>query len=572
MSSIKFLSAIFSFLFLFSCAFVPGTQTSAPVEIKALFELKSDGLSISPNAQVDYGTITTDTTKSITFSIVNPGWEDLELTGTSTVDIADTTFFSLVLSPSSVVQKQKTTSFTIQFHPGSATDLKTTSVTILNSSPDIPSFTFSLKGIASAIPKADIHVRQASTPLASGGSFSMGEVVKGTQGPEMTFTIENLGTATLNLNLPVTSSDAQFALTTAPGSASLAPGAYTTFKMRFNPAAAGAQSSTLTITSDDDDESNYTITLNGTGTVPLITLEKAGTPIAHNTLGHDFGYLNVSAAALTATFTIKNTGDAPLNLSGTPLAVVTGDTASFSVTTQPGATIAAGASTTFVVRFDPGSPVAQTAQITLTSNANNYPIFSFHVQGIGTKILSFPSNYNYEDNYIKADNLAGLNATLGIYKTTYGLGMGRGGDGMFNKSVLSFYTESLPDSLTVIRAYFTARYSTYSSYSFMATPWEDPSIPNNLLIDLKSPYFGSGAAVAAEDFADSTDVVSNVAQLDYFNTGTKQSSDFSPAGLLEINPLGRTQLRLGYALEQDNTNYLFIDYGSYAVLTVEYHE
>ncbi|PKL15166.1 MAG: hypothetical protein CVV50_01000, partial [Spirochaetae bacterium HGW-Spirochaetae-6] len=133
MGSAKLFSLIVAFGLLFSCAFVPGTQTSAPTEIKALIELKSGGFSISPNDSVDYGTISTTATKSLTFSIENPGWQDLELTGGSTVDISDTTYFSLALSPSSIVEKQKTTTFTILFDPAGVAGVKTTTVTILNS-------------------------------------------------------------------------------------------------------------------------------------------------------------------------------------------------------------------------------------------------------------------------------------------------------------------------------------------------------------------------------------------------------------------------------------------------------
>lgn len=61
-----------------------------------------------------------------------------------------------------------------------------------------------------------------------------------------------------------------------------------------------------------------------------------------------------------------------------------------------------------------------------------------------------------------------------------------------------------------------------------------------------------------------------MAQLLSFTGGSQTSNLFSTAGLGAINILGRTQLRLRFSSNQIATNYLWIDHGATAKLTVTY--
>ena len=84
-----------------------------------------------------------------------------------------------------------------------------------------------------------------------------------------TFTIENLGTANLNLTgaPKVTLSGANsgdFFITAQP-STIVTSGSSTTFQVRFVPAAAGLRTAILSIANDDSDENPYDFAIQGTG-------------------------------------------------------------------------------------------------------------------------------------------------------------------------------------------------------------------------------------------------------------------------------------------------------------------
>ncbi len=85
--------------------------------------------------------------------------------------------------------------------------------------------------------------------------------------------------------------------------------------------------------------------------------------------GTDFGNVAVGSGNLTHTFTIQNTGSAPLLLTGTPPVAVTGPQANdFHVMSAPASSVAPGGSTTFTVRFAPGSRGLRAATLSITNN------------------------------------------------------------------------------------------------------------------------------------------------------------------------------------------------------------
>jgi CSLREA domain-containing protein len=96
----------------------------------------------------------------------------------------------------------------------------------------------------------------------------------------------------------------------------------------------------------------------------------------------DFGSVGIGNS-LSHTFTILNTGTAPLNLTGTPKVVVTGSS-DFVVTTQPGSPLAAvGGSTTFVVQYTPSALGAATATISIANDDTDENPYDFALSGNG---------------------------------------------------------------------------------------------------------------------------------------------------------------------------------------------
>ncbi|MFP2926236.1 PHB depolymerase family esterase [Pyxidicoccus sp. 3LG] len=178
--------------------------------------------------------------------------------------------------------------------------------------------------------------------------------------------------------------------------------------------------------------------------------------------------------------------------------------------------------------------------------------------GTPTPVTASFTSITADDGYLKA-NADGSAPALG---TLTGLALGRGTDGKYNRSFLSFDTSSIPDTASITRAYLTVTYS-----SGMGDPWASPA-GNTVVIDVKSGTFNAANTETADWAAAAT--ASSVANIDRFTAGTKASADFSSAGRSAINVTGKTQLRLGFTGNQASTAYVFIRDGASATLTVVY--
>ena len=101
----------------------------------------------------------------------------------------------------------------------------------------------------------------------------------------------------------------------------------------------------------------------------------------------DFGGANVASGTVVRTFTIANTGDAALNLTGSPKVAVSGpNAADFTVTAQPTTPVAAtNGTTTFQVTFDPSAPGLRSATLSIASDDSNVATFDFAIQGTGDR-------------------------------------------------------------------------------------------------------------------------------------------------------------------------------------------
>ncbi len=101
--------------------------------------------------------------------------------------------------------------------------------------------------------------------------------------------------------------------------------------------------------------------------------------------GTDFGKVFAVTGSATHTFTISNTGNADLHLSGNPPVSILGipgaNSEDFTVITQPSAIVAAGASTTFQVMFRPPTIGLSQAIVSIDDDdASEHP-YTFEVQG-----------------------------------------------------------------------------------------------------------------------------------------------------------------------------------------------
>ncbi|MEO7909837.1 MAG: ELWxxDGT repeat protein, partial [Roseiflexaceae bacterium] len=95
----------------------------------------------------------------------------------------------------------------------------------------------------------------------------------------------------------------------------------------------------------------------------------------------DFGSRPVGQA-IVRSFIISNTGDAALNLIGSPAVTLSGVTAGdFSVTQAPSTPLAPGGSTTVAITFTPSAAGIRSATVSIASNASSSNPFTFAIQG-----------------------------------------------------------------------------------------------------------------------------------------------------------------------------------------------
>jgi poly(hydroxyalkanoate) depolymerase family esterase len=210
------------------------------------------------------------------------------------------------------------------------------------------------------------------------------------------------------------------------------------------------------------------------------------------------------------------------------------------------ATVSDGPHTVTARAVDGAGNTATSARSITTSN------------GVTGTTVTF-SGISAEDGYVKA--LAdGSSPAVGTLST---LALGRGTDGKYNRTILSFDTSSIPDGAVVTSATVTVTYSSASGNA-----WNDPA-GNILVLDVKNGVFGAAATTETADWSAAASA-SSVASIAAFSSGTKTSSGFSAAGLGAINKTGKTQLRLRFGQNQATTNYVFIGEGASATLKLTY--
>ena len=213
-----------------------------------------------------------------------------------------------------------------------------------------------------------------------------------------TFTIQNTGTEDLALtDTPIVTIGgahaAEFTLT-VDAITPVVSGGETTFTIRFDPSDTDLRQATISIANNDGDENPYTFTLQGmgTGAAPEMDVLGDGISIPSGDTSPDvndftdFGDVAVDGGSLTVVFTIQNTGSLNLNLSGSPIIVISGDHAADFILNSDAITpvSSAGGTTTFELRFDPSASGLREATISIINDDNDENPYTFSIQGTGT--------------------------------------------------------------------------------------------------------------------------------------------------------------------------------------------
>ena len=133
-----------------------------------------------------------------------------------------------------------------------------------------PAFDGEVEDYLVTIVAPEINLKQGSATILSGGSYGFGNVAVG-GGKTVTFTIQNLGTANLNLTgspnkVAISGTNAaDFSVSSAQPFSPVAPGSSVIFNLKFTPGATGTRTALMTIANNDSNENPYTVTVTGTG-------------------------------------------------------------------------------------------------------------------------------------------------------------------------------------------------------------------------------------------------------------------------------------------------------------------
>jgi alpha-tubulin suppressor-like RCC1 family protein len=164
---------------------------------------------------------------------------------------------------------------------------------------------------------------------------------------------------------------------------------------------------------------NHTLTMVAVASIPEINLTGNGVNISNGDStpsladGTDFGSAQVAGGTVVRTFTIQNTGLAPVSLTGMPKVVVSGaHAADFTVTLQPTSPVASlTGATTFQVSFAPSVIGTRVATLSITNDDAGENPYTCAIQGTGSGALGATLDINYDTGREIPLMISGLTAT-----------------------------------------------------------------------------------------------------------------------------------------------------------------
>ena len=346
----------------------------------------------STTDHTDFGSVNAASGSVVrTFTIQNTGTAALNISSAYLLD--GTSGFSITSAPASSVAASGSTTIQVTFDPASAGTFND-EVVIKSDDANEGSYTFAITGVG-FVATPEINVQGNSVSIVDGDTTpstadhtDFGSVTTSSGSVVRTFTIQNTGTAALNISSAnLLGGTSGFSITSAPASSVAAAGS-TTIQVTFDPASAGTFNDELVIESDDADEATYTFAITGVGFVATPEINVQGNSVSivdgdttPSTADHtDFGSVTTSSGSVVRTFTIQNTGSAALNISD---AYLLDGTSGFSITSAPASSVAASGSTTIQVTFDPASAGTFNDEVVIKSDDSDEATYTFAITGFG---------------------------------------------------------------------------------------------------------------------------------------------------------------------------------------------
>ena len=229
--------------------------------------------------------------------------------------------------------------FIISFNSAVGVGTWTADVTITTNAPGSP-FKFKVTVEVTSGTQSRIIVRKpdgTEVPTGTSGMTFAPTLVQDSAAAQ-SVTVGNIGSASATVTGITIDDLANWAVSSVPAVppsfAIPVGGTPATVSVTFKPVTGGAKSATVTIAYTDPVVRTCTFTVSGTALAPLMSVSQGSTPVGNG------GTFTFPATLYNDTssrdFTLTNSGDGELRLSGTPRVVLGGSNADqFSVTLQP---------------------------------------------------------------------------------------------------------------------------------------------------------------------------------------------------------------------------------------------
>ena len=334
----------------------------------------------------DFGSVNTSSALGRTFTIQNTGNDVLTITN---ITSNNATF--VVSNVPTTVAANSSATFTLTFTP-TATGAQNATITVLNNDCDEANYTFNISGTGSCVAPSFSACPSNQTMTVASGSCTADYTIAdplsdNCSGATWGYTLSGATTRTISGIADGTSSGA----------------------ISFN-----IGTTTVTVTGTDGTNSAVGCTFTVTVNAPEINIKGKDQDIPDGTTGtsvlNDTNFGTTSGAAITRTFTIQNTGTAPLVISA-----ITSSNAKFTIgNLSSPSPLSSGISVTFTVTFSSNSATTQTAIISIINDDCNESTYDFEVSATSSSVNANALHFDGSDDLIEVPMptpLFGTNST-----------------------------------------------------------------------------------------------------------------------------------------------------------------